>query len=103
MPEQTLEQILLDGLGQRGFTPDDDTLRRFCIYYDNLEKTNRVMNLTAITGEADTARLHFLDCAALLAAGDLGGKRLIDVGTGAGFPGLGRHTGRQAAAKRQRK
>ena len=88
MPEQTLEQILREGLEQRGCTPDDETLRRFRLYYDNLEKTNRVMNLTAITGEAECARLHFLDCAALLDAGDLNGKTLIDVGTGAGFPGL---------------
>ena len=49
MPEQTLEQILREGLEQRGCTPDDETLRRFRLYYDNLEKTNRVMNLTAIT------------------------------------------------------
>ena len=88
MPEQTLEQILREGLEPRGCTPDDEMLRRFRLYYDNLEKTNRVMNLTAITGEAECARLHFLDCAALLDAGDLNGKTLIDVGTGAGFPGL---------------
>ena len=88
MPEQVLEQILREGLALRGFHIDEDTLRRFRIYYDNLEATNRVMNLTAITGEADAARLHFLDCAALLDAGDLSGRTLIDVGTGAGFPGL---------------
>ena len=88
MPEQVLEQILRDGLAQRGFPHDDLTLRRFRTYFDNLIETNRVMNLTAITGEADAARLHFLDCAALLDAGDLSGKTLIDVGTGAGFPGL---------------
>ena len=88
MPEQVLEQILRQGLEERGYAPDSETLRRFRIYYDNLEETNRVMNLTAITGEADAARLHFLDCAALLDVGDLSGKTLIDVGTGAGFPGL---------------
>ena len=88
MPEQVLEQILRQGLEQRGFTPDDAALRRFRVYYDNLIETNRVMNLTAITGEAEAARLHFLDCAALLEAADLSGRTLIDVGTGAGFPGL---------------
>ena len=52
-----------------------------------LEK-NRVMNLTAITAPADVAALHFLDCAALLNLLDFTGKRLLDVGTGAGFPGM---------------
>ena len=88
MPQQTLEQILRQGLEARGLSPDDETLRRFRTYYDNLESFNQVMNLTAITGEADAARLHFLDCAALLDAGELDGRTLIDVGTGAGFPGL---------------
>ena len=63
-------------------------LRRFRRYYELLTEWNRVMNLTAISGEEDTARLHFLDCAALLQLTDLRGKRVIDVGTGAGFPGL---------------
>lgn len=49
---------------------------------------NQVMNLTAITDEADFARLHLLDSAALLTVADFGGKRVIDVGTGAGFPGV---------------
>ncbi len=52
-----------------------------------LEK-NRVMNLTAITDEADFARLHLLDSAALLTLEDFAGKRVVDVGTGAGFPGV---------------
>lgn len=49
---------------------------------------NRVMNLTAITAEADFARLHLLDSAALLQAADFQGRKVIDVGTGAGFPGV---------------
>ena len=54
---------------------------------DKLEK-NKVMNLTAITAPRDVATLHLLDCAALAAQLDLSGKRVIDVGTGAGFPGM---------------
>lgn len=46
------------------------------------------MNLTAITAPQDVATLHLLDCAALLTMRDLRGKRVIDVGTGAGFPGM---------------
>lgn len=52
-----------------------------------LEK-NQVMNLTAITEPDQVARLHMLDCAALLKCADFAGKSLIDVGTGAGFPGM---------------
>ena len=52
-----------------------------------LEK-NQVMNLTAITKPVDVAQLHLLDCAAVLTLADLKGKTVIDVGTGAGFPGM---------------
>lgn len=52
-----------------------------------LEK-NQVMNLTAITEPAEVARLHLLDCAALLSHYELKGKAGVDVGTGAGFPGM---------------
>lgn len=46
------------------------------------------MNLTAITEPSAVAELHFLDCIALLGAADFRGKRVIDVGCGAGFPGV---------------
>ena len=78
-----LEEILREQL-----TADETALERFRRYYELLTEWNRVMNLTAISGEEDTARLHFLDCAALAELTELRGKRVIDVGTGAGFPGL---------------
>ena len=53
-----------------------------------LIEKNEVMNLTAITDPDQVAKLHMLDCAALLNCADFKGKTLIDVGTGAGFPGL---------------
>lgn len=52
-----------------------------------LEK-NQVMNLTAITEPERVAQLHMLDSAALLKGADFQNKTLIDVGTGAGFPGI---------------
>ena len=52
-----------------------------------LEK-NKVMNLTAITEPENVATLHLLDCAYLLTLADYAGKAVIDVGTGAGFPGM---------------
>ena len=78
-----LEEILGEALDV-----DELALRRFRRYYELLTEWNKVMNLTAIEGEENTARLHFLDCAALTQLIDLKGKRIIDVGTGAGFPGL---------------
>ncbi len=74
-------------LGQAGRFPDSapSLLARYGALL--LEK-NQVMNLTAITEPRDVATLHMLDCAALLNCADLNDRTLIDVGTGAGFPGL---------------
>ena len=87
MSEAVLETLLSEGLAQLGLQPDAAALPRLRRYYELLEEQSKVMNLTAIHGEADVARLHFLDCAALLSLVPLEG-RVIDVGSGAGFPGL---------------
>ena len=83
-----MDKILKDGFAELGVTVDEKAIERYKVYFENLEEKNKVMNLTAISGEEDVARLHFLDCAALLSAADFKGKKVIDVGTGAGFPGL---------------
>lgn len=83
-----LEELLSTGFEALGLCPDAQALPRYRLYYETLAEQNKVMNLTAIDGEEDTARLHFLDCAALLTLTELKGKSLIDVGSGAGFPGL---------------
>ena len=83
-----LEETLARGLDAMGLRFDAETLRRFRVYYDLLEEKNRVMNLTAITGEDESATKHFLDSAAPLLRFPLAGKSAVDVGTGAGFPGL---------------
>jgi len=83
-----LEDTLRDGLVEMQLPCGEDVLARFRCYYDTLEEKNKVMNLTAITGEDDSARKHFLDCAAPLLLFPMAGARVIDVGTGAGFPGL---------------
>ena len=76
---QTLEE-------RSGLSPEKiDTL---CAFGQALIEKNKVMNLTAITEPQAVAELHFLDSAALLQAADFQGKRVIDVGCGAGFPGV---------------
>ena len=83
-----LEELLRSGFESLDLHLDPRALERYRIYYEYLEEMNKLMNLTAISGEADVARLHFLDCVQLLKADSFAGKRVIDVGTGAGFPGL---------------
>lgn len=83
-----MEQLLRGGFAQLGLPLSDEALARFRTYYAFLEERSQVMNLTAIHGEQDVAQLHFLDCAALLTAEPFAGKSVIDVGSGAGFPGL---------------
>jgi len=83
-----LESLLKSGFEELGLAADERLLQRYRIYFEYLEEMNKVMNLTAISGEEDVARLHFLDCAQIAKEFPLSGKKLIDVGTGAGFPGL---------------
>lgn len=83
-----MEDILRTGFAELGIEPDARAFERYVTYFEYLEERNAVMNLTAISGAEDVARLHFLDCAALLSLCDFKNKTVIDVGTGAGFPGL---------------
>lgn len=77
----------LETLGLTGSVPADAPalLER---YGQLLIEQNKVMNLTAITEPHDVATLHMLDCAPLLDCGRMQSTALIDVGTGAGFPGM---------------
>lgn len=83
-----MEEIIRSGLPMLGVELRPEVPEKFRRFYEYMVEKNKVMNLTGITEEADSARLHFLDCAALLAAEDFRDKRVIDVGTGAGFPGI---------------
>ena len=83
-----LEQILQAGLEEMGLSCPPEALEHFRTYYNMLTEANAVMNLTAIHGESDSARLHFLDSVAPLGRFSMEEASLIDVGTGAGFPGL---------------
>ena len=85
-----MEQIISAGLEELGLTGrvPKDAPALLAQYGQMLLEKNQVMNLTAIRDPEGVARLHMLDCAALLKYCDLAGKALIDVGTGAGFPGM---------------
>ena len=84
-----MKELLAQGLARLGLTPPPAAAEQMETYAGLLLEQNKVMNLTAITDPEQVARLHFLDSAALLGcAGDLSGRTLIDVGTGAGFPGM---------------
>ncbi len=85
---EELKSTLTQGLAALGLTPPANAVEKLSLYCDLLLEQNQVMNLTAITDPAEVVRLHFLDSAALLPAKVLQGKRIIDVGTGAGFPGV---------------
>ena len=81
-----MEQRLQEGLTKLGLPTDG--IPALVRYAELLVEKNKVMNLTAITEPADVATLHFLDSVAMLKEIDLSGKTVVDVGTGAGFPGM---------------
>lgn len=71
-----------------GITFSDAARHDFDTYCSRLIETNKVMNLTAITEPEQVYIRHFIDSSAALTAADFAGKSVIDVGCGAGFPGL---------------
>ena len=70
------------------FPLSEGQIETFCRFGEALLEQNKVMNLTAITEPGAVARLHFVDCMALLPLADLRSRTVIDVGCGAGFPGV---------------
>ena len=76
--------------GLPGFFPalSEETKDTLCAFGEAVIEQNKVMNLTAITAPDQVARLHLLDSLTVMHCMDLEGKTLIDVGCGAGFPGV---------------
>ena len=71
-----------------GLSLEDTTQNTLCAFGEAVIEQNKVMNLTAITEPTAVAKLHLLDSLSLLTLEDLSGKKVIDVGCGAGFPGV---------------
>ncbi|WP_455056022.1 16S rRNA (guanine(527)-N(7))-methyltransferase RsmG [Merdimonas faecis] len=82
-------QILEQKLGELGIKQDQNQLERFHKFYQLLIEWNKVMNLTGITEYEDVVEKHFVDSLSIIKAVDLSRiHTVIDVGTGAGFPGI---------------
>ena len=83
-----MHSTLTAGLADMNLVLDAQQVDTLCAFGAAVVKQNEVMNLTAITEPAAVAKLHLLDSVSLLKCESLAGKTLIDVGCGAGFPGV---------------
>ncbi len=90
--QSAVEQRFEEQLAAFGIRLSDMQKKQFLTYYKNLVLWNQVMNLTAITDMEEVYTKHFVDSLSFIKAisdQDMpSGSKLIDVGTGAGFPGL---------------
>lgn len=76
-------------LKELGISLSEEQISQFLTYYQLLDQWSDKVNLTAIREYSDVLKKHFIDSVSLVKAYDLSGKKsVIDVGTGAGFPGL---------------
>ena len=81
--------ILEEGCKELGITLDENQKKQFTDFYEYLVEKNKVMNLTGITEFQEVLVKHFLDSLACVKAIDMSRiKRIMDIGTGAGFPGV---------------
>ena len=83
-----MKNTLLAGLPALGLTLPESVCDTLCAFGAAMVKQNEVMNLTGITDDKGVANLHLLDSLTVMACADLEGKTLMDVGCGAGFPGV---------------
>lgn len=83
-----MKETLLSGARELGLELTEETADKLCAFGQAVIRQNEVMNLTAITEPTAVAQLHLLDSLTLLKVADPKGKSIIDVGCGAGFPGV---------------
>lgn len=83
------KSLLLESAQALGIALSEAQTDQFMQYLSLLLEWNEKMNLTAITDPVEVVQKHFIDCISVLPHLDLqGGETMIDVGTGAGFPGV---------------
>lgn len=88
--------ILIESLENLGFKPSNEQIEQFEKFYEMLIEKNKVMNLTAITEYNDVVLKHFADSCSIVKTKnkevlnilDRENAKLLDMGTGAGFPGI---------------
>ena len=88
---EKFNQLMEAGARDLEIELNENQMNQFYQYYELLIEWNQVMNLTAITELEDVITKHFVDSLSLVKGVDqkkLNGLRIIDVGTGAGFPGI---------------
>ena len=83
-----MKACLLAGLTRLNISLPEERVDEIVRFGEAVLEKNKVMNLTAITEPKQAAELHLLDSLSLLKVLPLAGKSLLDVGTGAGFPGV---------------
>lgn len=83
-----MKTTLEAGLPELGLDLSAEIRQKLCDFGAAVVRQNEVMNLTAITEPSQVAKLHLLDSLSVLCCANLKGKTLIDVGCGAGFPGV---------------
>lgn len=88
-----MENFLKEEIKKIGIELDDNQSRQFLSYYNLLVDWNKVMNLTAITDYKEVVKKHFVDSLSIIKVIDeeylqSENKSFIDIGTGAGFPGI---------------
>ena len=82
-------ELLVNGARELGVELSEKQVEQFMMYKELLQEWNEKMNLTAITEDVEVITKHFLDCMTVNNALDMSEKKtVIDIGTGAGFPGL---------------
>jgi 16S rRNA (guanine527-N7)-methyltransferase len=86
--EKKIVELLRKGLEELSLSPFEEYLISFKTYLLELQKWNRVHNLTGIKKDVDIITKHFLDSLLYMKGMPQGALKVADVGTGAGFPGL---------------